>query len=203
MGDINDNVMGGAFTMMLMQEGVEMDEFGGEFCGEEEVDSYVYGNGRIAGGWKTKNLEITQLIMFPFMESVGDHRSWIVEFTTRSVLGVNLVKIQRSVGRRLVSTNEKATSRYNELVRKLFEQHNIVGRMKDLLCKSETYCFPGPEILSGRVVRVQDLEKEVMGSASNYTTQPLLLRALRLALLCSPGGGTCFFDARTASLPTN
>ena len=110
--------------MMLKKEGIEMNEFGATFCGDEKVDSYVYGNGRIAGGWKTRNLEITQLVMFSFMESVGDHRSWIVEFTTRSVLGVNLVKIQRSIARCLVSTNRKATARYNDLVRKLFENFN-------------------------------------------------------------------------------
>ena len=83
MGDINDDVIKDTFTELLKQEGIEMEEFGEDFCEGKKIDSYIYGNGRISGGWKTKGLEITQLIMFSFMESVGDHCSWIMEFTTK------------------------------------------------------------------------------------------------------------------------
>ena len=75
------------------------------------VDSHVHGKGRITEGWKTRNLEVTQLVMLPFTERVGDHRSWIIEFTTRSLLGPNLMKIQRTVARRLVMANKKSVAR--------------------------------------------------------------------------------------------
>ena len=64
MGDINDDVVRGAFTELLRQEGIEMEEFGNDFCEGKKIDSFIYGNGRIAGGWKTRGLEITQLMMF-------------------------------------------------------------------------------------------------------------------------------------------
>ena len=47
-GDVNDDVVKGAFTKLLMQEGVEMEEFSHKFC-LGDVDSHMYGNGRIAG----------------------------------------------------------------------------------------------------------------------------------------------------------
>ena len=123
--DVNDDVVKGNLTKLLSRKGIEMEEFGGGFC-VEGVDSHVYGKGRITGGWKTRNLEITQLVMLPFIESVGDHRSWIIEFTTRSLLGPNLMKIQRTVARRLVMANKKSVVRYNELVHNVFEDHKII-----------------------------------------------------------------------------
>ena len=96
-GDINDDVVKGKLTRILSRKGVEMEEFGKKFC-DGEIDSHVYGKGRITGGWKTRNLEVTQLVMLPFIESVGDHRSWIIEFTTRSMLGPNLMKVSEVSG---------------------------------------------------------------------------------------------------------
>ena len=154
MGDVNGDVVNGIFTLLLAEEGVEMEEFGEDFCVGEKVDSYVFGSGRISGGWKTSNLELTQLIMLPFKESVGDHRSWIVEFSTRSVLGTNLVKIQRAVGRRLVSTNAKATRSYNNMVESLFESHRIVPRIKNLLQKVDHCGYPGPPWLEKKIVKL-------------------------------------------------
>ena len=54
MGDINNDVVSGAFTELLRQGGIEMEEFGGDYCEGKKIDSYIYGNGRISGGWKTK-----------------------------------------------------------------------------------------------------------------------------------------------------
>ena len=152
-GDVNENVVRGNLTQLLSRKGTEMEEFGQDYC-VGDVDSHVYGNGRIAGGWKTRNLEVTQLLMLPFIESVGDHRSWIIEFTTRSLLGPNLMKIQRSIARRLVMANKKSVARYNELVKKLFEEHNIIPRMKWLLGKADFYDYPGPQWLEDKIKRI-------------------------------------------------
>ena len=136
-GDINDDVVKGKLTKVLSMKGLETEEFGEKFC-DGEVDSHVYGKGRITGGWNTRNLEVTQLLMLPFIESVGGHRSWIIEFTTRSLLGPNLMKVQRSVARRLVMANKKSVERYNEIVQRLFEEHNVMPRMRWLLEKSDS-----------------------------------------------------------------
>ena len=81
--------------------------------------------------------------MLPFIQSVGDHRTWMVEFTTRSVLGSSLVKVQRAVARRLVSTNARVTRRYNDLVEKQFEEHNIVRGLNACIAKVDACECPG------------------------------------------------------------
>ena len=111
--------------------------------------------------------------MFSFMERVGDHRSWIVEFTTRSVLGVNLIKIQRSIARRLVSTNKKAVSNYNAMVEKLFCEHDIVGRMRDLIAKADLYGFPGPDWLEKKITRLH-IEMDQLRMRANDKCRKIL-----------------------------
>ena len=69
-------------------------------------------------GMKTKNIEVTQWLLLPWISSVGDHRTWVVELTLRSMLGPNLLRIQRSVGRRLVTTNYKALRSNNAVVKR-------------------------------------------------------------------------------------
>ena len=63
-GDVNNDVVRGAFTQIMIQEGVQMEEFSHKLC-VGDVDSHMYGNGRIAGGWKTRNVEITRMLMLP------------------------------------------------------------------------------------------------------------------------------------------
>lgn len=62
-------------------------------------------------------MKVTHVLTLPFIQSVGDHRTWVVELTTRSMLGTSLVKVQRVVARRLVSTKVRATKSYHELVK--------------------------------------------------------------------------------------
>ena len=150
-GDVNDDVVSGAFTQLLAKEGIDLEEFGEDFCQGQDVDSHMYGRGRIVGGWKTRDLEITQLLVLPFMQSVGDHRSWIIEFTTRSILGPNLMRTQRSVARRLVTSNVMSTKRFNMMVKKLFGEHRITDRLEKLVVTADSYKHPVPHWLERKI----------------------------------------------------
>ena len=128
--DTNDHIMTSSLTSKLAEEGIELEEFSHNFWGEKPPNSYVNGSNPIDAGYKSSNLEVTQLTMLPFISSVGDHMSWIVELTTRSMLGPNLLKTQRSIGRRLVTTNERSVQENNRIVRELFAKHKITDRLK-------------------------------------------------------------------------
>ena len=70
------------------------------------------------------DLEVYRFCMLPFINSLGDHRSWIVEKTTRSMVGKSLYKIERPVLRRLVYCLQ-VMKKYNEIVSKQFGIHKI------------------------------------------------------------------------------
>ena len=126
MGDINDNAIMGELSVKLAAEGIELSKVSSPYWSGVHPASHVNGRDFIVLVAKSKGLEVTQLLILPHFCSVGDHRSWVVELTTCSVLGPCRLRIQRTPGRRLVTKNYKALTRYNSIARSKFDEHNIV-----------------------------------------------------------------------------
>ena len=114
---------------MLEAEGVELEEFSHKYWGNKPPNTYIDGTTPIDAGYKTPDIEATAFCMLGFMESPGDHRSWLIEVTTTSMLGKDLLKIVRPPGRRLVTTQPKSVRKYNEIVEQQFQIHRIPDRM--------------------------------------------------------------------------
>ena len=62
----------------------------------------------------------------------------------RSLLGCNLLKIQRTVGRRLIMSNHGAVEEFNRLVKKGYDDHNVRERMDALTGLVEKTGAPVP-----------------------------------------------------------
>ena len=87
MGDINDDAIMGELCVKLAKEGIEISEVSSTFWSDSPPASHINGKDCIVMVAKSKGLEVIQLLILPHFCSVGDHRSWVVELTTRSVLG--------------------------------------------------------------------------------------------------------------------
>ena len=112
--------MDGPLRKMLEAEGVGLEEFSHKYWGRKPPNTHINGDIPIDAGYKTPDIEVTAFCMLRFMESPGDHRSWIIEVTTRSMLGKDLLKIVRPPGRGLVSSQPKSVKTYNDTVEKQF-----------------------------------------------------------------------------------
>ena len=66
----------------------DMDEFTHKCWGPTEPYTHHSGKSPIDGGYKTPEVEIINLAMLNFAESPGDHRSFVLDVSTRSLLGV-------------------------------------------------------------------------------------------------------------------
>ncbi len=82
----------------------DMTEFTHKCWGPKEPYTHHSGKSPIDGGYKTPEVEIVNLAMLNFAESPGDHWSFILDVSTRSLLGVYRYKICRPVSRRLVTS---------------------------------------------------------------------------------------------------
>lgn len=156
-GDVNECAISGTLNRRLKEE-VEMEELTQPFWSGKPPASHINGDKLIVLGMKTKNVEITQWPMLPWIESVGDHRTWVVEITLRSMLGPNLMKVQRSIARRLVTTNYMALRNNNIMLKKMYEEHGIVGKLKNLIKMSDNYHGKPPDWLAAKI---EKLHKEV------------------------------------------
>ena len=135
MGDVNDCAIMGELTK-LPEEEAGLVEFTHPFWSGKPPASHINGENFLVLGMISESVEVTQWLLLPWISSVGDHRTWIVEITLRSMLGPNLMKVQKSIARRLVTTNYKALRNNNAIVRKKYDEHKIVQRLRNLIALS-------------------------------------------------------------------
>jgi hypothetical protein len=98
----------------------------------------------IDGGYKTPEVEIVNLSMLTFAECPGDPQSFILEVSTRSLLGVYRYKVCQPVSQQLVTLQEFSVKRYIEIIRDQFKIHRIDERL-NTVDNMTRYCrYPLP-----------------------------------------------------------
>jgi hypothetical protein len=92
--------------------------------------------------------------MLNFAESPGDHRSFILDISTRSLLGVYRYKVCRPVSWRMVILQGSSVRRYNEIIREQFSIHHIEERL-NAVDNMTRYCgYPSPPWLQSMAIKL-------------------------------------------------
>ena len=159
--EANKSTMDGPLRKMLEKEGVDLEEFSHRYYGNKPPHTFIDGKIPIDAGYKTPDLEITAFCMLSFLDSTGDHRSWLVELTTRSMLGRELLKIVRPPGRRLVSTQPRSVRRYNEMVEQKFLLHRVPERMEAVDRLPRICGTPTPSWLRSMMIKLYQQMDEI------------------------------------------
>lgn len=120
--DANEHVLTGKLPQRLFAE-LDMNEATNTRWGEEEPMTRIRGSFPIDGVYHTKDIEIMSTVQLSFHESVGDHRSVVVDISTRSATGELGFKIVQPKARRLSSKNEKRSAKYRKYVKEKLELH--------------------------------------------------------------------------------
>jgi hypothetical protein len=99
--------------------------------------------------------------MLSFMESPGDHRSFIIDISTRLLLGEFRFKVCRPISRCLVTSQQQSVNRYNKIVRDQFNTHHIVERM-NAIDKMARYCgYPSSPWLRAMITKLYKQMTEI------------------------------------------
>ena len=138
---------------MLEAEDVELEEFSHNYYGRKPPNTFIDGNYPIDAGYKAPDVEVTAFCMLSFMENPGDHSSWLIEVTTRSMLGKDILKTVRPPGRMLVGTQPRAAKRYNKLVEEQFLLHRSPQRMGVIDNLSRVCGSPTPPWLKSMMIK--------------------------------------------------
>jgi hypothetical protein len=93
--------------------------------------------------------------MLAFPDSPGDHRAFIIDISTRLLLGEFCYKVWRRISRRLITSQQGLVNKYNRIVHnKQFDQHRIVERL-DAVDNMTCYCgFPAPNFLRVMIIKL-------------------------------------------------
>jgi hypothetical protein len=127
--DANENVLTGPLCSRLA-------ELGFTPCAHSLhghiPNTHVSGTECIDEVWSSFGLEVTGVQVQSYHNSVGDHRSFLVDFTTRSAIGLYAHLIVRPDCRRLVNSNKRCADRYRQLVEEQWKRHRIMERLEAL-----------------------------------------------------------------------
>lgn len=94
-----------------------------------EPRTYIRGKGPIDAVYHTPSLEITAVAQLSFHESVGDHRSVIVDVSARSMIRRDSFKIIRPTARRLTMANQTYVDRYVSILESKMAEHHLHQRL--------------------------------------------------------------------------
>jgi hypothetical protein len=137
--DVNGDPLRNNLYKLIGARSDGMEEFSHKCWGEEPPRTHARGSGPIDGGYTTPEIEILNLSMLNFVDSPGDHRSLLLDVSTRSMLGEYSYSICRPVSRRLVMSQKDSLKKYNKIVQEQCSIHRIQERL-DAIDKMTTYC---------------------------------------------------------------
>ena len=110
-------------------EGLRMKEVVGAFTGRQIGPTYYRGKKPIDGVWATPDITITGACIMPAGFGIGDHRLFVIDICTSSLIGLQPQKIVRPKARRLNTRIPGAASAYQERFERLLLRHRIIERI--------------------------------------------------------------------------
>ncbi len=123
-------------------------------------NTHVEGSECIEEVWCSFGIEITGIQLLSFHEGIADHRPFIVDFTSRSAIGLYTHRIVRPDCRRLVMAHFQSVIKYRQIVCDQCKRHRIFERLS--LLDEYTHSYPVPpeiqrklEILDQQCTQIQ------------------------------------------------
>jgi hypothetical protein len=163
---------------MLQKEGL-VEIFSSRWTGVEPA-THSRGSIPIDGIYVSQELEIDSVMALPFHESIGDHRTMIVDITTRSAVGEQQYKIVRPEARRLCTKNKKSTTKYLAAVENAFGHHKLFEKLDQL--EQDFDRGMAPAIYKARAQTMDDTKVGIMKSAEKKCRK----LTSQYSLPCSP-----------------
>ena len=93
MMDCNDSLVDGRFRTLLESSVPELEEFSHKWWGSQPPATHVNGSLPIDGCFKPRDIEVTNLVILPILDSPGDHRSFIFDIASNPCLAVPLLRL--------------------------------------------------------------------------------------------------------------
>jgi hypothetical protein len=90
-------------------------------------------------------IEVLNVCMLPFVDSPGNHQAFIINISTKLLLGEFYYKVCRPVSRHLITSQQGSLDEYNRIVREQFSQHRIVEHLDAVDKTTRYYSFPSPK----------------------------------------------------------
>ena len=132
-GDYNENVYTGRIAKRLAEEDINMTEQFQKVNSKQLPPTHIRSEtAAVCAVFATEGAECLSACILPKFAGVGDHRCFILDFSSPSVLGTDFPNIVRPMARKLHCDSERIRDNYNAVLTELCDQHRIFHRLNQL-----------------------------------------------------------------------
>lgn len=124
--DIYRSVLGKALTDA---HGLDMVEVVGHKTGSKLPATHVRGQRPIDAVWATKDITVTNACCLPIGYGIGDHRSFMIDFLTSSLVGIDPQSIVHPKARRLNTKIPGCSEAYNMMLEEDIIRHCLIEKL--------------------------------------------------------------------------
>ena len=156
MGDFNENVYTGPLSLLLSGDDLRMSELCRRITGIPLPPTHLRGQTPIDAVFGTAGITCTAVTLLPPHIGVGDHRVFVIDITSDSVLGANLPRVIPLAGRCLNCASERIKQAYIAVLNQLINRHRV---FRKLLQTDTASAHISPASLQLRMNKI-DLEME-------------------------------------------
>jgi hypothetical protein len=114
--DANEHVLNRKFSRVLSRTGLDLEEFTHKCWGAYLPYTHINGSIPINGGYISPEVEVLNVCMLPFLDSPGDHQTFIIDISTRLLLGEFCYKVCRPISHCLITSQQSSVNEYNRIV---------------------------------------------------------------------------------------
>ncbi len=132
LGDFNEHVYNGRLATRITAADLNFRELCHDHTGLHLPPTFRTGSIPIDGIFATPGIECVNVTLLPHLGGVGDHRCFIIDLSSESVLGTDFPNIVRVASRKLHCTTKRMIRLYNAELTAKCEEHNMFGRMDEL-----------------------------------------------------------------------
>ena len=128
--DANEHIYKKSLGKSLTKtSGLAMNEVVGAFTNEPLGATFFRGSNPIDGVWATSDVVVTGACVMPAGYGVGDHRMFIIDFLTSSLVGKTPPQIVRASAHRVNTKIIKTTTKYTTEGERNITRHRIIERI--------------------------------------------------------------------------
>ena len=137
--DANENIYKKSIGRMLTDPGgLAMKEVVGDFTGKKLGATFFRGVTPIDGFWATPDVIVTAACVMPVGYGAGDHRMFVIDFLTSSLVGSSPPRIVRAEARRLNTNIPGVADRYYTKLEDQVMRHRMMDRIGQEYTSSNT-----------------------------------------------------------------
>jgi hypothetical protein len=128
--DANEDIYRKAIGKALTdEEGLAMKEVVGAYTGKKIGPTFFRGQLPIDGIWATPDITISNACIMPAGYGIGDHRLFIIDIQTSTLIGTAPPRAKRAASRRLNTRLPHVAKKYALILEKNILQHRLIEKL--------------------------------------------------------------------------